>query len=64
MGTELRSLVIFLASGRTFSFKHVTDFQSNETFVTFAYLSQSAPLVGKRAVFYVTNIAGLASEGV
>ena len=56
------NITIFLQTGRTFTFKDVKDFQTNERLVTFKYQSQSAPL-GRMAVFYVDQIAGIGRDG-
>lgn len=56
------NVTIFLPTGKTFTFKDVTNFHSNETLVTFNYLSQSAPL-GRIAVFYAGQIVGIGRDG-
>lgn len=56
------NVTVFLPTGKTFSFKDVTAFQSTETLVTFNYQSQSAPL-GRFAVFYVAQIVGIGRDG-
>jgi hypothetical protein len=48
---------IFTQHGATYSFKDVTDFNQNETVVSFTFTAQSDGQV-KRAVFFVKCIVG------
>jgi hypothetical protein len=52
-----RNLVVFLPTGKTFSFKYVRNFISNESVITFDYIAMSDGK-HKSARFYVNNIAG------
>lgn len=58
----LASLCIFLASGKTFTFRDVEIAQDNETVLVFRYKAMSDGL-HKTAVFYKSNMAGNSSTG-
>ena len=56
-------VVIYLTSGKTFSFECVTDLQINEKLISFHALSHANPL-GVKVAFYTPAVAGISCSDV